>query len=859
MQQASSQPDGLNPSQATTNHISSPMTFGRWLRSNSILLILIVAGIIAFAYYVQDPLDQAWSWTKALIGLGFIIFIHELGHFAVAKWCDVHVETFSIGFGPAIPGCSFHKGETLYKIALIPLGGYVKMVGEGTEEEGDENNPRSFKNKPVGQRMAIISAGVIMNILFGFGCFAWAYGAGAERHAAVIGTVETNSPAWKKGLTSGSVIDKIGRVSHPYFEDLQFEVMLSDKGEQLDIITSQPGEKQRETSILPRRDSNDSRPVIGISPVSQLRLVPREFKRVRPNPVRIVSAANLARQLDIRTGDQILETTDPSDNSKMLLLPKGKNGTSTDFMELSERFEKFAGRPIDVLINRLDGKKERHTLEPGPFQFGDEFIATTDDESNNPYDPYRIKDLPVDKRDPDGKNLDYFEFSRRMKRLAGKPLVVRVRHNPEKGPETIADIFVPPAYHYTIPGVIMEIGSVAGIRENSPADQAGVKVNDKINQIELHGLLDGNQESKVFSTSASKDNEVPDPMRLPFELRQWAAGHEQVNALITVYRLNPENHKDELQTLKSVPWESPWQFDDELSLGLASPLPIPELGLAYQVKTTIAQVGSSAEKTGLRRDDVIWEITTQRFKSPAGFLQRVLAPLFNTDNNENVIWIKDFSELWTDQDAAKDEDKKKAEPCWVSVFQALQRDDFKMVKLAIKRPGEKETIKSEPIELVPDRSWPIEDRGFDLHETQTRIQKASNFAEACSMGLTYTIQMVQKTYMGLKSMITNRISFSKSVSGPITIAAAAQHFAGKDMVSFLLFLGLISVNLAVVNFLPIPVLDGGHMVFLIYEKVRGKPASERVREVLTYAGVAMIISLMLVVCFLDVKRLWQAW
>jgi regulator of sigma E protease len=119
--------------------------------------------------------------------------------------------------------------------------------------------------------------------------------------------------------------------------------------------------------------------------------------------------------------------------------------------------------------------------------------------------------------------------------------------------------------------------------------------------------------------------------------------------------------------------------------------------------------------------------------------------------------------------------------------------------------------------------------------------------------------MINKTYQGLKSMITGRISFQKSVSGPITIAAAAQHFAGKDLVSFLLFLGLISVNLAVVNFLPIPVLDGGHMVFLIYEKVRGKPASERVREVLTYAGVALIISLMLVVSFLDVKRLWQAW
>ena len=67
-----------------------------------------------------------------------------------------------------MPGCSFQWGETLYKIALFPLGGYVKMVGEGAEEEESADDPRSFKKKSVGQRMAIISAGVIMNVIFAF-------------------------------------------------------------------------------------------------------------------------------------------------------------------------------------------------------------------------------------------------------------------------------------------------------------------------------------------------------------------------------------------------------------------------------------------------------------------------------------------------------------------------------------------------------------------------------------------------------------------------------------------------------------------------------------------------------------------
>src|SRR5262249_18557568 len=156
---------------------------------------------------------------------GIVIFIHELGHFAVAKWCDVHVETFSIGFGPAIPGCSFQKGETLYKIAWFPLGGYVKMLGEGAESEEEDDNPRSFKNKSVWQRMAIISAGVLMNVIFGFLCFIFVYDThGVERPVCSVGLVDIGSPAWIKGIPSGAIIDQIGDTRSPFFDDLRFEV-----------------------------------------------------------------------------------------------------------------------------------------------------------------------------------------------------------------------------------------------------------------------------------------------------------------------------------------------------------------------------------------------------------------------------------------------------------------------------------------------------------------------------------------------------------------------------------------------------------------------------------------------------------
>src|SRR5262249_41223536 len=102
-----------------------PLTFTGWLTSaGPYLLIFLALGIWLYRSYGWDGVVRAFL---VMLGLGFVIFIHELGHFLAAKWCDVHVQTFSIGFGPALPGCSFQRGETTYKLAVLPLGGYVAM------------------------------------------------------------------------------------------------------------------------------------------------------------------------------------------------------------------------------------------------------------------------------------------------------------------------------------------------------------------------------------------------------------------------------------------------------------------------------------------------------------------------------------------------------------------------------------------------------------------------------------------------------------------------------------------------------------------------------------------------------------
>src|SRR3990170_3530424 len=103
----------------------------------------------------------------AVIVLGVLIFVHELGHFLVAKRSGVGVLKFSLGFGPKLVGVK--RGETEYLLSALPLGGYVKMIGESPGEEiSPEDKEKSFTNKPVSKRAAIVVAGSIMNLVLSF-------------------------------------------------------------------------------------------------------------------------------------------------------------------------------------------------------------------------------------------------------------------------------------------------------------------------------------------------------------------------------------------------------------------------------------------------------------------------------------------------------------------------------------------------------------------------------------------------------------------------------------------------------------------------------------------------------------------
>jgi membrane-associated protease RseP (regulator of RpoE activity) len=853
--------DGANESQP----------IGAWLNRN-LTWLLLGAAVIGVLTYTMGS-QWVFNALELAVGLGLIIFVHELGHFAVAKLCDVHVQTFSIGFGPALPGCSFRKGETLYKLAIFPLGGYVKMVGEGSESEEGDDDPRSFKNKSVGQRMAIISAGVVMNILMACVCFIIAYESGVERMAAVISTTDAGSPAWTKGVRTGAVVRKVGDRENPVYEDLMITVVLSDADKKVPFVFQEPGGKPYELLIEPKREEGDYRPAIGVTSASTTKLFSKKAVGEHPTPYLRNSPAAAARELDLGPNDIVLATTDPDHPEQMLkLMPAmeiqvqqmvlgfflGQIGhknwnlgcdliidlsicpsiildnepmSASDYRELGKRMLRFAGKPMTMVVQRNRKTRELDVPAEG-FHFEDEVIGTTADGQSN---PFVLKELPVDEfRDPENHGRDYFEYRRRLNRLAGNPVVLQVNR---PGDETPHLIFMPQTFQYTLPGVRMGMGRVTALRDGSACGKAGVQLQDTLQEIEL--VDKNNPKQRVRFTNAPNkggdDVEVRalDPARLPSDLHRWATGRSAVEAKITVLRTK-DHEEGAPEVLPPVEWDFSWQDDNEVPLKIRSPMAIPELGIAYQIQTTVEAIAekSPVREAGLQEGDVIMEVAFQK-TAKAG---------------ADPEWAKEPTELWTEQKSDASGDKRKPEAWWAHVSHAMNQMESKKVRVYVKR-------QEQPIEidLVPDPEWPSDEMGL-VFTPEKRLQKASGLADAVVMGLRETYEKIYQVYLSMRSVATGRVPFMKNAQGPIGIAVIGFNVAGQDFNAFLLFLGLININLAVVNFLPIPVLDGGHMVFLIYEKIRGKPASEQVRTYTTFAGLALILSLMLLVIFLDVKH-----
>ena len=186
-----------------------------------------------------------------IIVLGVLIFFHEFGHFLIARLFGVGVEKFSLGFGPRLIGKKI--GITDYRLSAIPLGGYVKMVGEEPDAEIDPADlPLSFTHKPVFQRMLIVAAGPVFNILLAvlifFGIF-WASGTFIMKPS--IGSVRAGSPAAAAGLMKGDLITVINGIQINSWDEMA-EIINASEGNTLSLSVRRQ-ESTLDFSIAPEK------------------------------------------------------------------------------------------------------------------------------------------------------------------------------------------------------------------------------------------------------------------------------------------------------------------------------------------------------------------------------------------------------------------------------------------------------------------------------------------------------------------------------------------------------------------------------------------------------------------------------
>lgn len=292
----------------------------------------------------------------AVVVLGILIFVHELGHFLVAKRSGVGVLKFSLGFGPKLVGVK--RGETEYLLSALPLGGYVKMIGEDPGDESPEaaDLERSFSRKSVGTRARIILAGPLANLLLPVVIF-WGVFAivGQPYFLPVVGTPEPGSPAAQAGLLPGDRVQALDGVRIERWTEIE-TALQSSSGRPLTLTVVRDG-RTFDVRLTPRAVS--TRDIFGQETQAwDLGLHPLLSTRIGQ-----VLPGHVAEQTGLKSGDRILAL----------------NGRQVaEWEQLAKTIHASPGRPVRLTVER-DGQRfdvevtPRPTRQRGPG--GDEEIG----------------------------------------------------------------------------------------------------------------------------------------------------------------------------------------------------------------------------------------------------------------------------------------------------------------------------------------------------------------------------------------------------------------------------------------------------------------------------------------------------
>ncbi|MEM1224371.1 MAG: site-2 protease family protein [Planctomycetota bacterium] len=682
--------------------------------------------------WLTSFLGSSWLWVKVALGIGLVVFVHELGHFVAAKTFGVKCEKFYVGFdvpiqiGPikfprALGRVTY--GETEYGIGILPLGGYVKMLGQDDDprkaeaeaqrirQSGDgdsdepELDPRSYPAKPVWQRMIIISAGVVMNVITGVLFAAIAYFAGVTYTPATVGMASAGGPAWEAGIRPGGRIVSVA--------DAEDDPQLHFQSMTMDIMTA--GLDDATAPINVRVDYGNER--------SEYRL------KTRPSP-----AQPERRMIGIAS-------------------------------PLSNRLpQKYYAMPKSAAADTLTGDDAGATI-----------VA--------------IDGAPLD------ENAD----------VQAAPILGAIQSNPTKeisltlvrADDSKHAVTLPPQLAKDF-GVRFKIGPVMAMVDGGPAEQAGIQIGDVITAI------DGQTDIDAYTM-------ILDPPDASETIELTVRRADGVEAKVSV-----------------VAGEVP-QANSPVS-PLTDAIASDRLGLAYRPRPVVASTTMESE---LNVDDEIREL---RFVFTDADAKASL------EDHLSAASLETLTTRW-------ELGPNRPLTGLMETVQVLPTGTKVMVKAT--RPPDGTIVEAELRIAQSDRYW--YERGLNFLP-MTSVHYADSVASAVALGYREGIKNLSRVAEFLGLLVRGRVN-AKYVGGPIRIVQMAGMEAERGIAAQLLFLTMLSMNLAILNFLPIPALDGGHMVFLTAELIRGRRVDEALEMRLTLAGVLALLALMVFVFANDILNL----
>ncbi|MHC4695853.1 MAG: RIP metalloprotease RseP [Planctomycetota bacterium] len=806
--------------------------------------------------------NGAWPYLAMVIGFSLIIFVHELGHFLVAKWAGVRVEKFAIGFGREIAGVT--RGETRYSFNILPFGGYVKMLGqEDFDDKANElifkDDPHSFINKPVGHRAAIVSAGVIMNVLFACLLFMIVFLIGMEADTTRIGYVEPDTPADKAGLRPGDNLLYVNDEKIIEFTDARMAIMLAKPHRPIKFVVERDGQVLKPMYLKPdyRRPDTTREPrrqLIGILPgvTPEIAVLGPEIDDTGPHQPHV--------------GDILVEVD-------------GIEVTSANANEVQQMLAYTRG---DIYVERidatsLDGSPERVRVEIPP-----QFAIYPSDVK----DPDTISVLGLTPLirfgyvAPDGRaglagiGIGDTVLSWNDKPLPHKVEITRsIRDNPEtdvafavRTPDgRIVEGFVRPKTNRygraTIQAVCRPIDQEAR-SESGPrayfkevqrfgrADMARLAPGDVV--LSINGIENPKASTvrRLIGDGASKSLRVsiqkPDGSVVQTTVRPQAPG--SIDASYNLVADNVLRIGENVATINGRP--SPAAEADippGATIVSVNGEPVSRwrdlIVLLRANAGTTVELGYTSEAGGT-------------FATPFN-VPHSLRTLLGVGSEARVLAIDGRRTIRIKAGKAEEEVHVGYHKGTHAILTELAGRNSVPVEF---RPNPL----AEPVTRYVDVSADMVDPWVGritlapnvVLAPATKLLKGENFVDAIWIGVHKTYYFILMVYQTIDRMVFSRSVGVESISGPLGIVHIGGRIARMGLVSFMFFMAIISANLAVINFLPLPIVDGGLMMFLLIEKIKGSPVSLRVQVATQVIGLFLIIGLFLFVTYNDALRLW---